>query len=401
MKITNALLPLLLLLNGFLLTACSVPGMQMNEPANYNPALGQNDSVETPKLKHITPELVLKQQKQSAKARVRKRNRYEKPTGFTTNKADYEYEIGPQDVLNIVVWDTDSLTNPTKRFGKSGQNTKTGFTVNHEGKIYYPYIGYVHVAGLTRSEARDVIAEKLSNYLKKPQVTVQIVGFNSQRINVMGAVQNPQVIPVTNVPTTVLDAISQAGGPVRCNNALSETGESGGRGRSCADTQHVMVKQNGEKSIVDLGSLRSPTGSSENWILKDGSVIRVPNNNYYKVYVLGEVQNTGAFNMMKGQMTLREAVVASGGVNQGDSAPAYTYVIRGFNDNPRVFKMNLRSPEALLLAGEFALKPQDVVFVSTSNWKDMNIILQYLSPIISTFFSTAALGISAANNLNN
>ena len=229
---------------------------------------------------------------------------------------------------------------------------------------------------------------------------MQIISFNSQRINVMGAVRQPTMIPVSNVPTTVLDAINAAGGPVRCGNALSNaTGANNGQNQQvCADTQNIVVKKDGVETTIDLDTLHAVDGSSTNWVLSQGSIVFVPTNRYL-IYVLGDIQQPGAFNMINGKMTLKQAIIAARGVTIG-SAPAYTYVIRGYESEPKVFAINLRSPDALILAGQFNLKPDDVVFVSPSGLETVGQVLGYVSPITSLAISTASLGVSISTAVN-
>ncbi|MBK2125476.1 polysaccharide biosynthesis/export family protein [Fangia hongkongensis] len=375
-----------------LISGCSVPGMHMADPDDYSQTV-VNGKVIQPKLIQITPALVIEQHKQASENAKKEALSYKTPEGFSTNTKLYSYHIGTQDILNIVVWDYKSMTNPANNQSVNGLSQTRGFTVNANGDIFYPYIGYVHVLGLTVSKARDLISEKLAAYVKDPQVTVDVIGFNSQKVNVIGAVKQQRSLKLTNVPLTVLDAVNQAGGVINCSNALKSTTDNTSQ-MECADTKNVQIKQGGYQTTVDLNTLLAPNGSSENWLLKNGAVVYVPSNELYKIYILGELKKTGVYNMLQGKMTLSDAIAAAGGVTDG-SAPAYTYVIRSYNDHPSVYTINVRSPDALLLAGQFNLLPHDIVFVSTSGFKDVNQVLQYISPLISTSFSTAALVISA------
>ena len=375
-----------------LISGCSVPGMHMADPNDYSQTVADGKIVQ-PKLIEITPQLVLTQHKALQSEEKSRAVSYQPPLGFSAGLQQYLYKIGAQDVLNIVVWDYKSMINPANNQSVNGIVETRGFTVNTAGNIFYPYVGYVHVAGLSVSKARDMIAKKLSAYVKDPQVTVSIIKFNSQRVNVIGAVRQQKSIELTNVPLTVLDAVNKAGGVINCSNALKAHNTTTQQ-VECADTRNVVIKQNGYRTTVDLNTLLAPDGSSENWLLKNGAVVYVPNNELYKIYMLGEVKQTGVYNMLQGRMTLSDAIAAAGGVTDG-SAPAYTYVIRSYHDHPSVYTINLRSPDALLLAGKFDLSPHDIVFVSTSGFKDVNQVLQYISPLISTSFSTAALVISA------
>ena len=376
-----------ILLTCLTLAGCSLPGMHMSSPSNFSNTVDVNNQIVKPQLIQIDVGLVLAQKQAALKAKEAAIKNYKKPVGFTTDIHHYDYRIGVQDELSIIIWDYQSLTSPQNHFDNRGNTSNVGFLVNNTGDIFYPYIGYVQVQGLTISQARDLIAEKLAIYVKEPQITVQVIGFNSQKANVIGVVKTQAATPITNVPVTVLDAINAAGGMIRCSNDLTQSsGE-------CADSQHVVVKHNGHQAIVDVNTLTAVNGESENWVLAGGSIVYVPNNSLYKVYILGDVKQTGIYNMIQGKMSLSDAIAATGGVSTG-SAPRYTYVIRSYDKTPIIYHMNLRSPDAMLLAGQFELKPQDIVFVDSSALKDTNQVLQYISPIISTAFATTALAVS-------
>src|SRR5690606_14676855 len=83
---------------------------------------------------------------------------------------------------------------------------------HNDGSIFYPYIGRLSVEGLKVTEIRDLLAQRLAEYIEKPQIDVTVAGFRSQRIYVTGEVQKPGVLPVTNVPTSLIEAINASGG---------------------------------------------------------------------------------------------------------------------------------------------------------------------------------------------
>ena len=119
------------------------------------------------------------------------------------------YRIGPEDVLNIVVWDHPELTIPAGAYRTPQQS---GIEVQQNGDIYYPFVGSIHVAGLTVAQLRRMLIARLAKYIREPQISVRVAAFNSKRIQVMGEVMKPQVIPVTNVPLSLMTAINNAGG---------------------------------------------------------------------------------------------------------------------------------------------------------------------------------------------
>jgi len=87
-------------------------------------------------------------------------------------------------------------------------NTSNGFMVDDAGTIQLPLIGSVKLEGLTTSEARTLIQNKLVNYLKEPVVSIRLVNF---RVSVLGDVAKPGVYPVNNERVNISEALSMAG----------------------------------------------------------------------------------------------------------------------------------------------------------------------------------------------
>jgi len=89
------------------------------------------------------------------------------------------YEIGPGDVLKVVVL---------------GQAEMSGsYTVDGEGMLAYPILGKIKAAELTTAELERKVTRLLvdGRYLKRPQVSVTVADFGSQKVFVMGEVQRP------------------------------------------------------------------------------------------------------------------------------------------------------------------------------------------------------------------
>ncbi len=97
----------------------------------------------------------------------------------------------------------------------SGNNTSAlsqtnapGYLVDAEGKISLPLLGVVKLAGLTTSEARDTLKNRLGFYLKDPTVNVRFLNY---KISVMGEVARPSVYVIPNETITITEALSLAG----------------------------------------------------------------------------------------------------------------------------------------------------------------------------------------------
>jgi polysaccharide biosynthesis/export protein len=109
-----------------------------------------------------------------------------------------DYKIGPEDVLEVSVWQNEALSKTV--------------TVRPDGKISLPLIGDVQVAGQTADQVREAITAQLKGYYKDhPPVSVIVLQTNGYVIYVMGEVQRPAQYQVKR-GTTCLQAIALAGG---------------------------------------------------------------------------------------------------------------------------------------------------------------------------------------------
>lgn len=87
-------------------------------------------------------------------------------------------------------------------------NQQTGLLVDEKGNLNLPYIGTVHVEGLTTTEARAMISKKLETFLKEPLVNVRIANF---KVGVFGDVNTPGFVTVPTERMTLMEAIFLAG----------------------------------------------------------------------------------------------------------------------------------------------------------------------------------------------
>ena len=367
------------------------PGMHMKSD-DLTPTLSNNKIV-TPTIQPITAKLIMAIDKKTAQAKAQAAKNFIAPKDFFTDTQTYQYHVGNQDVLNITVWGHPELSGPnnttTSSNNTSPMNTNTGapsasgFVVDNHGDIYYPYVGYIHVGGKTIDQLQRLITKKLSLFLKDPQVNVQVAQYDSQHIQVYGAVKQVKILPINNVPMTIREAVTMAGGVNRCGPS-TVTSSTGGTQNICADLQNVVIERGKQKISVNLNTLAAPNGQSENYVLQGGDSIYVPDNNHSRVFILGAVMRPGPYNIGSEPMSLREAFGDAAGVTF-KSDPTYTFVIRNYHNDPKIFELDARSPDSLNLAGDFMLKPQDIVFVSTSKLTDFNSVINELTPTLSTY----------------
>lgn len=134
--------------------------------------------------------------------------------------------VRPEDKISIIVNSRDpqltDLFNLPYVSRQLGQSLRTNgvtvssnqgvsaYTVDVDGKIDFPVLGKIYVAGMKREEIAECIKNELikENLVKDPVVTVE---FANLCISVLGEVNSPGRFNIDRDRLTILDALSMAG----------------------------------------------------------------------------------------------------------------------------------------------------------------------------------------------
>jgi polysaccharide export outer membrane protein len=159
-----------------------------------------------------------------------------------------EFILGPGDTVEITVYRHDELKRTTP--------------IDTSGKITYPFIGDMQAGGLSVFQLRDNIRDGLSEYIKKPQVSVSVTAVRSQKVYVLGEVGKPGVFAF-QTPMSAIESISLAGGFT-----------------IHAQDKSVMVirgnKDNPQLVKLDLKSALKEGNAAQNIQLQGGDIVFVP-----------------------------------------------------------------------------------------------------------------------------
>ena len=275
------------------------------------------------------------------------------------------YRIGAEDVLMVTVWDHPELTLP---LGQYRTDAATGFVVDDDGQLFYPYIGRVKVAGLTIQQVRDLITQRLDKVLQRPQVDVKVLMYRSQKVFVGGEVKAPAVYNVTDVPFTLAEAVNRAGGFL-----------------PTADQSRVQISRSDRTWSVDFLDLLAQGNRIGQVLLKDGDSVHVGHRDEAPVYMMGELRNPRSIPAYNGKISLAQAISDAGGINNQTADARSIYVFRrgkGENDVD-VFQLDAYNPVAMVLADRFALQPRDVVYVDAGPLVRWNRVISLILPTTS------------------
>jgi polysaccharide export outer membrane protein len=250
------------------------------------------------------------------------------------------YPLGPEDVIEIRVFDLDQL-NRTVR-------------VSGDGKIDLPLVGPVAVLDLTPEQVAERVAAKLSDrYLKEPQVSVLIKEFNSRKVSVLGAVARPASYPLTG-RRNLLQLLADAGGLT------------GNAGKNLYLFRQTPEGQSARLS-VPLDELLVKGEARWNVWLYAGDVVSVPVEETIAVSVLGAVRTPGIHQIPTSDgATLTKAIARAGGLTDRASRSGISIKRRDpLTGREEVLKSDLGD----ILSGkkpDFLLQEGDVILVKES-----------------------------------
>jgi len=256
---------------------------------------------------------------------------------FLQERITSDYQIGPRDLIEITV------------FGAPEMNRKE--RVPETGRITFPLLGEVDVAGLTKVELEKKLAQLLGEkLLQNPQVTVSILEYQSKRVFVLGAIRNPGPYELQG-RQTLLHAIAEAGGllPEAGNEIIVTRKLSEGTTNSLRiSVEDLLVK--GDDSL--------------NIPLQPDDIINIPVDKIIQVYVIGQVRNPGALQQVRKSNipTLLQAIAQAGGFS--DRASKGSVIVKRRDQTGREFELKFDVDD--IIKGkkkDVQLQENDVVIV--------------------------------------
>jgi polysaccharide export outer membrane protein len=247
-------------------------------------------------------------------------------SALAADEAREVYLVGPNDVLQIEVYNEDDL---------SGE-----VTVNATGDVKRPHIGILRVEGMSVEAISTLVAEQYADgWLNNPQVSVQVLQHRSREVQVYGGVKQPGKYFLTE-PTTLREILASAG--------WIDTKKS---------TREVRLQRDGETTTLTYNELI--TTESGQTMLEADDVVWVDEGKF--VYVGGEVDKPGAQAFQDG-LTVLQALTQAGGPTPLARLRG-GYVLRG----DAVISLNIKRMRDGK-EGDIEMKPGDQLFLKESNF---------------------------------
>ena len=250
-------------------------------------------------------------------------------TANKTIATPLNYEIGPNDVIKLVVYGV--------------QEYSSDLTVSKEGKIQVDNVGQIKVAGLTIEAAKTRIKQQMaataysSLARGESKLDISLGDIRTIHITIIGA--NKSGTYNVSSLSNVISALSEAGGP----NAIGSYREI------------EVIRDNKIFTKVDLYRFLQYGDQSQNVGLKDNDIIRVP---AYKnrVELTGEVKRPGIFEVV-GNESFNQILEYAGGFSDN----AYSAMVKIIQKNDKEKSVKDLSKSEY---GKYQPKSGDIVSIS-------------------------------------
>src|SRR5262245_7299981 len=226
--------------------------------------------------------------------------------------AQGDYEIGRRDIVHLVVIGQDSLTGD--------------FAVDPDGMLTLPLLGKVKAADLTPQELERKLTTLLADgYLKRPQLSLSMKEYQSQRVFVTGEVAKPGPYPLKS-DRTILALLGDLGGPgpnaghevviYRAGAAPEASAPPTGEIPTDSDAPSSAAPVSGEVIHVSLKRLQA--GDLDQTVeRRPGDTGNFPPARL--VYLSGQVARPGPYKFQEG-MTVLQVLTLAGGITPRGAA---------------------------------------------------------------------------------
>ncbi len=198
-----------------------------------------------------------------------------------------DYILGSGDLIRINVYGSPDMLTEAR--------------LSATGSITFPLVGEVVLGGLSPKLSEKKIAELLEKggFVKKAQVNLVVLQFQSQFVSVLGDVYKPGKYSLDR-PSTLSDVLAMAGG-------VTPNG---------SDMVTLIRTKAGKttKLEYDLRDLIANADAESNPQVTDDDIVYI---NGREVSVLGQVNRPGKYSVMSGVRTVTDFLSQAGGISAG------------------------------------------------------------------------------------
>lgn len=261
------------------------------------------------------------------------------------------YMLGPSDQILI-------------RCPQAEEINEKPFRIDAEGNLNLPLIGKIRAGGLSQQELEAEVTRRLKEYIRDPQVIINVTQFRSEPVFFVGAFARPGIYPLQGKRTLVEMLVSIGGLTPNASRHIKLTRRA----------EYGVIPLPGaiddpEKKIstveISMASLRENVNPAEDIVLQPYDVISVERAE--KIYMNGEIAKTGSIELgERDSISLLQALTEAGGFTR-DAKRVQVRVLRPIQNTTRRAEIDINVNDIYAgKANDFPLLPNDVLYVPRS-----------------------------------
>ncbi|WP_306344925.1 polysaccharide biosynthesis/export family protein [Methylosinus sp. Ce-a6] len=301
--------------------------------------------------------------------------------------------LGPGDIVSVTIFEAapGGLFTPSTTAGARPGNFVDipAQSVDENGNISIPFAGLVPAAGKTIPEVEAIVQDRLRNRAIEPQVVVALKEQHSTIVSVLGEVNSPGSLTLSQSGEKLLELIARAGGPKYPPN---ET--------------WIILQRNGKRTRGLMSRVLADP--------KQNIYIRPRDQLYLQREIatftaVGASGANGLFPFENEHITLSQAIGRAGGLLDTQANPAAVFIYRledrpflekigvyiGRYDGqkiPTVYSVDMLDSTGLLLASSFQMREKDAIFVGNAKSVEFLKFLTVVNATASTQSNVIAAG---------
>lgn len=157
-----------------------------------------------------------------------------------------------------------SVNSDVAKAGNVTGNNLQEYSVSADGYIELPMIKRIKVSGMTVNQLREVLTEKVKDYLREPIVLVRLSSF---KITIIGEVTNKGVFNVPSQKISIFEAMGLCG-DITTNGVKNKV--------------KVIREENGSRTMATIDLTSKEVFNSDFYYLKPNDLVYVPVDQYQK-----------------------------------------------------------------------------------------------------------------------
>lgn len=264
--------------------------------------------------------------------------------------------IAPGDTISVSIWTTEEnglLTVPGQRFV-----ALPPMRVAPGGEVFLPYLGQVRISGMSPESARARIEESYLDVSPSAQVQLELTEGRASTVSLVEGMTTPGVYPLADQDVTLLEMIAQAGGIAAALENPQVRLQRGDR------TYGISA----ERLLADTDLNTTLQGGDRVFALEDDRTF----------LSLGASRVSAQIPFTQDRITALEAISIIGGLAPDRANAQGVLILRRYREDAvrsdgsgpaharTIFTLDLTSADGLFSAGQFQIRPGDLIYVTES-----------------------------------